>query len=129
MKTINPKCTNEDSFKYSVLISLYYHELNNHKERTNQLKTYIDKHNFTSNNYIDFENNNPFISLTIYDTYYNILHESINITDKKAQIVKVNNYRYHSLKPTRDKYTELIKPLKQFTHNEFTEYIMNKINH
>ena len=31
MKTINPKCSNEDSFKYAILISLRYYELNLHK--------------------------------------------------------------------------------------------------
>ena len=50
MRTINPKCTNEDSFKYSILISLHYYDLSEHKERINQLNKYIDKYNFTSNN-------------------------------------------------------------------------------
>ena len=38
MSSINPKCTNNDSFKYSILISLHYYELYNHPERLNQLK-------------------------------------------------------------------------------------------
>ena len=67
MKTINPKCTKENSFKYSVLISLYYYDLNVHKERINQLNKYIGNYNFISNNYRDFENNNPHISLTVYN--------------------------------------------------------------
>ena len=41
MRTINPKCTNDDSFKYSILISLHYYDLYNHKERINQLNKYI----------------------------------------------------------------------------------------
>ena len=45
MRTINPKCTNEDSFKYSILISLYYYDLNWHKERINQLNKYLNIHN------------------------------------------------------------------------------------
>ena len=40
MKSINPKCTNGESFKYSILISLHYYDLNSHKERTNQLNKY-----------------------------------------------------------------------------------------
>ena len=67
MKTINPKCTNENSFKYSILISLYYYDLNVHKERINQLNKYIGNYNFISNNCRDFENNNPHISLTVYN--------------------------------------------------------------
>ena len=49
MRTINPKCTNENSFKYSILILLHYYELNNHPERITQLKKYISKYNFESN--------------------------------------------------------------------------------
>ena len=67
MRTINPKCTNKDSLKYSILISLYYYDLNSHKERINQLNKYLNNYNFDSNNYDTFENNNPFISLTVYD--------------------------------------------------------------
>ena len=46
MKTINPKCTNEDSFKYSVIISLHYYELNKHQEKINQLNKYLTIYNF-----------------------------------------------------------------------------------
>ena len=34
MKTVNPKCTDNDSFKYSIL----YYDLYEHKERTNLIK-------------------------------------------------------------------------------------------
>ena len=43
MKSINSKCTNEDSFKYSILISLHYYELNVRKERINKLNKYMNK--------------------------------------------------------------------------------------
>ena len=66
---MNPRCTNNDSFQYSIFISLYHHELNNHKEKTNQLKKYLNKYDFNYSTCIDFENNNPSISLTIYDEY------------------------------------------------------------
>ena len=69
MRTINPQCTNNNSFKYSILISLHYYELNNHPERINQLNKYLNKDNFTTSTYIDFENNSPYISLTVYDEY------------------------------------------------------------
>ena len=38
MRSINPKCANNESFKYSILIPLHYYELNNHSEKINQLK-------------------------------------------------------------------------------------------
>ena len=92
MRSINPKCTNNESFKYSILISLHYYELNNHPERINQLKKYIHRCNFTSSRYNDFENNNPSISLGVYDEYSQLLHKSNNQTNNnKATIIKINN--------------------------------------
>ena len=78
MKTINPKCANEDSFKYSILISLHYYELTNQKERANQLNKYIDNYNFSSKTYSEFENNNSSISLSVYDEHYKLIHSNTN---------------------------------------------------
>ena len=129
MKSLNPKCTNEDSFKYSILISLYYYELNTHKERINQLNDYLNIHNFESNNYDTFEHNNPFISLTVYDENGKILHKSLNDTINKALTVKINNNRYHALKPNKNKYNQLKETLKQFTHKELSNFILNKVSY
>ena len=98
MKTINPKCANEESFKYSILISLHYYDLKSHKERTNQLDMYIDNYNINFNNYHSFENNNLSISLNVYDENHNLTHKSINNSINKAYIVKTNNHRYQALK-------------------------------
>ena len=127
MRTINLKCTNDNSFKYSILVSLHYYKLNNYPERINQLNKYLSKYNFTSSTYIDFENNNPYISLTVYDEYGQLLHKSINNSNNKATIVKINNQRYQAIKPVKDKYLQLKELLKQFTHKELKEYIQSKI--
>ena len=84
MKTINPECTNEESFKYSILISLHYYDLKSHKERTNLLDKYIDNYNFNSNNYDTLENNNLSISLNVYDENHSLIHKSINNSINKA---------------------------------------------
>ena len=65
MRSINPNCSNNESFKYSILISLHYYDLNNHPERINKLNKYINKYNFSRSNYRDFENNNQSIPLTV----------------------------------------------------------------
>ena len=103
MKTINPKCTNEDSFKYSIIISLHYYELNTHKERINQLNKYIDNYNFSLNLFDTFENNNPNVSLNVYDENGKLINKSFNNSINKVYIVKINNNRYHALKPDKDK--------------------------
>ena len=112
MKSINPKCWHEDSFKYSILISLHYYDVKSHKERINQLDKYINNYNFESNNYQKFENNNQSISLNVYDENHNLIHKSINNSNKKACIVKINNNRYQALKPNKDKYIQLRELLK-----------------
>ena len=127
MKSINPKCSNEDSFKYWILISLHYYDVKSHKERINQLYKYINNYNFESNNYQKFENNNQSISLNVYDENHNLIHKSINNSNKKACIVKINNNRYHALKPNKDKYIQLRELLKEFSEKELYDFIMNKI--
>ena len=129
MKSINPKCINEDSFKYSILISLHYYDLKPHKERINQLDKYINNYNFESNNYHKFENNNQSISLNVYDENHNLIHKSINNTISKVNLVKINNNRYHALKHNKDKYTQLRELLKQFIQKELYDFIMSRITY
>ena len=129
MKSINPKCINEDSFKYSILISLHYYDLKPHKERINQLDKYVNNYNFESNNYHKFENNNQSISLNVYDEKHNLTHKSINNTINKVNLVKINNNRYHALKPNKHKYTQLRELLKQFSQKELYDFIMSKITY
>ena len=126
MRTKNPKCTNENSFKYSILISLHYYELNVHKERINQLNKYINNYNFISNNYKNFENNNPHISLTVYNELNEIIYNPINKSNNRAHIVKINN-RHHAIKADKYKFMQLRQLLKQFTHKELTEYILTML--
>ena len=127
MKAINPKCTDADSFKYSMLISLHYHGLYNHKERINQLNKYINNYNFLSNNASDFEINNTCISLTVYNEHNEIIYKPSDKSNNRACIIKINN-RHHALKPDKDKFVQLKHLLKQFTHKELTEYILNNVN-
>ena len=126
IKLINPKCTDSDSFKYSIIISLHYYDLNVHKERINQLNKYINTYNFKSNNYNDFEINNPNISLTVYNNLNEIIYDTKNKSNIKACIIKINN-RYHALNPNKNKFIQLNQLLKQFTHKELPEYILNYI--
>ena len=129
MKTINPKCTNEDSFKYSIIISLQYYELNTHKEGINQLNKYIDNYKFSINHFDTFESNNPNVSLNVYDENGKLIHKSFNNSINKGYIVKINNNRYNALKPDKDKYIQLKQLLKQFSQKELYDFIMNKIKY
>ena len=99
MKKINPKSSDIDSLKYSILILLHYYDISLHPERISKLKLSKNKYNL---NYIppnEFEVNNPNISLTVFDEKNN------NITDlpennsiNKEQIVNINNNGYAAIK-------------------------------
>ena len=91
MKTINPRYTNDDTFKYSTIISLHYYDLNSHKERIKQLNKYINNYNFKSSNYNDFEINDPNISSAVYNDLNKIIYNPKNKSNNKAYIIKINN--------------------------------------
>ena len=67
MKTINPNCTNINSFICLIIISLHYYELIRHPERYSKTKKYFGKYEFFSDDFERFEYCNPTISLTVYD--------------------------------------------------------------
>ena len=127
MRSINPKCSNKNSFIYSIIISLHYHELSNHPERINNLRPYIHKYNFNQTKYNEFEKNNPSICLNVFNEINNQIYKSINNSKKKANITKINDYRYNAIKPDKDKYKQLKELLKLFTHKELTDFILSKV--
>ena len=67
MRKINPKSSDADSFKYSILISLYYYDFFFHPERISKLQQLENKYNFINTIPSEFEINNPNISLIIFD--------------------------------------------------------------
>ena len=50
-----------------------------------------------------------------------------NNNNNKAQIAKINNYRYTAIKPFKNKFVKLDKLLKCFSHIELKEYILHNI--
>ena len=129
MKSINPKCSNINSFIWSIIVSLHYYEVIPHPERYSKIKQYFGKSELFSDDFEGFEYFNPTISLTEYDINKQIIYHSKNNTNKKAYIIKINYNRYHVLKPAKDKYTKLNNLLKQFTQKELSDFIFKKIIH
>ena len=124
MRKINPKSSDEDSFKYSILISLYYYEINFHPERVSKLKLFEDKFNFNHIKPNEFEINNPNVSLTVFDENNNIVYTSNSNSTNKAQIVKLKDDRYAAIKPLKNKFIKLNKILEYFSHAELREHIL-----
>ena len=126
MRKINTRSSNADSFKNSILISLHYYDVAYHPERIPKLKPFENKYvtHITLN---EFEINNPNISLTVFDENNNIIYMPNNNSTKKAQIVKINNYRYAAIKLPKNKFIKLNKLLKSFCHLELREHIIQNI--
>ena len=78
MRKINPKSSDIDSFKYSILISLHYYDISFHPERISKLKQYEDQYNFMHITPTKFEMNNPNVSLTIFDKNNKKIYASIS---------------------------------------------------
>ena len=128
MRIINPRCSNEDSLKYSILLSLHYYDISHNSERITKPRKYEHHYNFTHNTPRKFETDNPNISLTILDdNNNNIIYHSTNNLSTKAKIVKINDSRYAGIKPTKNKYIKFIKFIKSCTHGEIRYMIMEKI--
>ena len=124
MCKINPKSSDEESFMYSILISLHYYDIYSNPERLSNLRSYINKYNFTDITAKGFEINNPDISLTIIDEDKNILYRPSNIGNNKAQVVKLKDNRYAAIKQIKNKYIKLKEILQSFSHEEITNIIM-----
>ena len=127
MSIINPKYSNEDSLKYSILLSLHYYDISRNPEWITKLRKYEHHYNFTHNTPRKFETDNPNISLTLVDDNNNIIYHSINNTSTKAKIVKINDNTYAGIKPTKNKYIKFIEFIKPCTHEEIRDMIMEKI--
>ena len=128
MRKLNPKSSHINSFKYSILISLHYYDIPNNLQRISNLNPYTHRYNFIHITPAQFEVNNPDISLNIFNENQEQIYISNNNTFYQANIVQINN-RYAAIKPHKNKFVQLNKILKSFSHMELKEYILRKIIH
>ena len=120
MLLINIKCDNSDSFKYSILLYLYYYNIKVNYNRPTEIDKHRDPyiliHFNDYNDIIQFERENTHIDLLIIDINDKPLFITRNNANIKITIVKLNEYRYSLCKPT----------LECFNNNNINE--INKIN-
>ena len=121
------KSSDEDFFKYSILISLHYSDITFHPERVSRLRMFENKYNSNHITLNEFEINNPNISLTVFDENNNIVYTSSNNSTNKAQIVKLKDNRYAAVKPLKNKFIKLNKILESFSHLELSEHMLQNI--
>ena len=124
MRAINIIPSSSDSFKYSILCSPHYYDISSHPERISKLKPYENRYDFAHNTPHEFEVDNPNISWPVYDENHEIIYHPINHSKNKAKIVKINNRRYHAIKPLQNKYIKLNKLLKTYSQEELSSHLL-----
>ena len=127
MRKINPKCSDDESFMYSIIISLHYYNISHNPERISTLRPYINNYDFTDITPQKFEVNNPDISLTVIDDDKNIFYISHNISSIRAKIVKLKNNRGGGGDPRGGGYIKLKEILRLFSREEISDIIKQKI--
>ena len=123
MRLINIICTDKESFKYSVLLYIYYYNIKKNRVRVSQLINNIDPYidiKFNENSdIVQFERDNYHINLFIIDIDGNPVFLTRNNGSIQGTIVKLNDYRYSLVKPS----------IKRFMHNINETNKINKDKH
>ena len=134
MRLVNIKCSDKESFEYSILLYLCYYNIQKNHGRVIQLLFNTDPYlsiKFNENNDINqFEKDNPHIDLLIIDVNNNPLFLTRNSANIKVTIVKLNNNRYSLKKPTIEYFNANINEinrLKKDTVNMCLMYLFNTL--
>ena len=128
MRKINRKLSDIDFFKYSILTSLHCYDISFLPERISNLKPYDNNYNFLHITPTEFQINNSNVSLNIFNEDKKYIYASGNNSSHQVNIIQLKNNRYATIKPLKNKYTQLNGILKSFPHMELKEYVLNLIN-
>ena len=113
----NIQCNDNDSFKYSILLYLYYYNMKNNYNRPSEMhkhrNPYIHIYFNRNNDIYQFEHDNTFIDLLIID----INDKPIFLTRSNAKIevtiVKLNDHRYSLYKPKTECFNDNINEINR----------------
>ena len=115
MRLINIYCNDSDSFKYSILLYLYYSNINHGRisQLNNNLNPYIP---------IEFNKNSDIaqfshISLFIIDINGEPLFLTTNNATIKVIIVKLNYNRYTIIKPSIHRFNDNIREINKINRD------------
>ena len=126
MRLINIICTDKESFKYSVLLYIYYYNIKKNRARVSQLNTIINPYTdikFNENSdVIKFERDNPHISLFITNSEGNLLFFTRNNASIKVNIAKIDDYTYSLFKPSIKRYMDNINEINKINKDKREKY-------
>ena len=104
MRLINIKCNDSHSFKYSILLYLYYYNIKNNYLRPTEINResnpYIQIYFNENNDIYQFEKDNTFINLLIIDINDKPIFLTRNNGKTEVTTVKLIYHRYSLYKPT-----------------------------
>ena len=131
MRIINVQCNDNQSFKYSILLYLYYYNIKNNHSRISQLNNnlypYIDIKFNENNDLYQFEQDNKHVNLLIIDNNSKPVFLSRNNAPIKVIIVK-NNNRYAIIKPTLERFYNNIIKVNKCERSELSDKIKPTID-
>ena len=126
MCLINIICIDKESFKYSVLLYIYYYNIKKNRAKVSQLinnvNPYIDIRFNKNSDIVQFERDNTHISLFITDNEGNPLFFTRNNATTQVHIVKLNNYRYSLVKPSIKCYMHNINEINKINKDKCEKY-------
>ena len=128
MRLINIKYDNTDSFKYSILLSLYYYNIKINYNRPTEIDKHRDPyiliHFNDANHIIQFARENTLkylLIIHINDKPLFITHNNANI---KITIVKFNEYRHSFSKPTLECFNNNINEINKINNISRKKYVL-----
>ena len=125
MGLIKIYCSDNDSFKYSVLLYLYYYNIKKNHGRISQLNNNLNPYihiEFNKNNDLSqFEKDSSHISLFIIDINGEPLFLTRNNAPIKVIIVKLND-RYAIIEPSIQRFNDNINEINQMNRDKCKKY-------
>ena len=126
MRLINIYCNDSNSFKYSILLYLYYYNIKKNHGRISQLNNNVNPYisiEFNKNSDIaQFEQDNSHISLIIIDINGESLFLTRNNRSIKGTIVKLNDNRYTIIKPSLHCFNDNIREINKINRDKCKKY-------
>ena len=124
MRLINIYCNDSESFKYSVLLYLYYYNIKQNHGRISQLNNnpYIPIEFNKNSDVAQYKQDNSHINLFIIDINGELLFLTRNNASIKVTIVKLNDNRYTIIKPSIHRFNDNIREINKRNRDKCKKY-------
>ena len=126
MRLIDIYCNDSESFKYSVLLYLYYYNIKQNHGRisqlNNNLNSYIPIEFNKDSDIAQYKQDNSHINLFIIDINGEPLFLTRNNASIKATIVKLNDNRYTIIKPSLNRFNANSRQINKIKRDKCKKY-------